>query len=1858
MVESTEDRELALVSKLELRIALADSDARLQSLLHTYLTPLLLKLASENASVRNKVVALCQHINTRVQSQSIAFPAEALLKQFKETNNSLVRHFDLIYIRHGLDRMGPASSLDLLPSLLHNIAQFNGSETQMSILFNLILKLLPLVKLPARGSEEDLNIGEKLKLLPEDSTFLSRWFGKLLLLTPAAGAARPCPGLSMAENKFLNRESTNGETWDPTVPGGLSLIDTKAATLKFMNSGAFKDSDRFMPALIATADPNARISDVGDDTLKRFRPDLESSEVVDQLFSLYLGSRETDGATPARPALKMKILHFLSKSVRATSKTQQIIQVLDDGLISSDLGGARGLEVLKLRQQIFSLVTWLTRMGSPSDLNLVAPNIIRALREMVEGQGWPVPEQALKPAELNSRSLAYESIGLLAPKIDPSLAGENKSPIDIDLLEWMFTALGSDVSGPQMFVSIEEALGGILNSITKHLDDSAIDEIRPILARFATVEPGVQDKQSGFTIVRNTRFAAVRFSNRCMPYSDVRGRCIDLLAIAGGQDGGLEMAEEGRKGLDPYWYRMLNPCDNIAIPTAENKRYVFPRFKELTQYLFDEHMDNEDPLRQKLLSLLASDKYTTVYATAVTFIRNILLCEALVNTDAIQDIEHNWEQRIDNILLNSENARESVRAYLTGCDDVLPLLLNACLKGLLLNSGLSIGRSATHFIEIASLTSNKLLKPLIKCSQPLLNTLLARSPPEQDTAAQAFGIVITHPCSSEDERNQAWGIMKSRVSSWREAVGKAAYISRGALLGQAFMLSRLYIRNEQIQGQSLKAQECLTTAVEILKDSRDSALRNAAYEVIGQLSLASAITVENIQDGDNWKSIIEAISADAKKHSEPAITALGRLSLVIPKEESGSARLEQLLDVLYALHEIKVIEVQFAVGEALSIIAAGWQSASLIASLDVDVAKPNSNIPSHVLSKILDKVMRDCKAPKPSLKKASVIWLLCLIQYCGQTQEIQDRLWKCQQIFIWLLSDKDETVQESSSRGLSLVYELGNQSLKDDLVRDLVRSFTADNSNMGGGKISDETELFEPGALPTGDGSITTYKDIVGLASEVGDPSLVYRFMSLASNSAIWSSRAAFGRFGLSNVLSDSSENGYLSQNPKLYPKLYRYRFDPNPNVQRSMNDIWNALVKDSNAVIDSHFDAIMEDLLLSVVDGKQWRVRQAACAGIASLLQGRPVEKYDKYLGEILTKSFKVLDDIKSTVRQAALSLCQTLSDTVLRALEAGDASSKRAKLMLKHIVPFLLGREGLESGVEEIQKYSIVTIAKIIKNAAGPLLRPFAPQILEKFLTALTSIEPQAVNYVHLNADKYGLTGHAIDKMRLTAVRSSPMMESIELHLLNSLDEASMTEVVPALESSLRSAIGLPSKVGCSRVLVILSSKNLLFRPYAARFIRLLRKLVLDRNETVSASYSSAIGYLTRLASNDDVLDTIEFAKSLYLESEDIAHRVVAGEITNSMSKLANERVQAVASAFLPFIFLGMHDTTDEVKEFFSKTWSDNVSGKRIISLYLKEILELVSCYLDSPRWPIKHASALSVAKTVLSIDKNMDLPTARSIWPHLEKALEGKTWDGKEKVLDAFVEFSIHSKPFLEERKDVKARMKVIVIREAKRKNVDYRPHGLTGLGRFARNQEDLDMMNETLAVVSPILEEMVDELKSDRMDIDSKDSRVPNIEDKTIIAGVECLYNAANPTLPPADLCDYLTQMSVVIKPVITYAGRSVYPTIFDGVKGLFDRIDEKLLGGGREGEKSVPLLLEKGLVSKLVKEHEFLFQEFDLPIESVRNKFANAVLSYTKFFEKCSMPLDSSQRSRIEQWRDAERSEPVKAVWHEILERSP
>lgn len=1247
----------------------------------------------------------------------------------------------------------------------------------------------------------------------------------------------------------------------------------------------------------------------------------------------------------------------------------------------------------------------------------MAQRVVLRLRDFIENQGWPRPGGS---EDLTSRGYAYEVIGLLAKAGPRSILVEQEHP-SLDLLRWLFDSLAKDAGGGSVTLSLDDALSTVLSAMTRLklksfeqdvLEDLLVDEI----SQSADLE--------GSKRLRSTRYVALRFANRCLPYNSVKARWVDLVGLGAVKDR-AEVREEAERGLSPYWYRMLN--GSIGGAPAEELR--FPSFEAIVDQCFAGRTSSatKGPLA---LARQAQTSYPDSFHQITTFSRRMLFAEALTMADVAVDIDSEWERRLDVAVENSVDARNAIRSHVSGLIEKngrsLHILLFALLEGL-------TGKSSAggeRIIEFLSLAPEVLTRAAVPHVDALLSILQSNKHDRRLTAAQVFGILASHFDADPKTITAQVNSLQDKSSSWTSAVGAVSNQVHGSITALGFYYSRLAFRGADLSASS-SYNDFLRTLFAVILESRDKLLQESGYIALGQLCMFNAITIEQAQAQAKIRVVIDKVYDVAKGGDEAAIICLGQLTMVMP-EEAGSedSDLQYVQEQLHKLHEIRQAEVHFTVGEAMSYVACGWKSSALENKLDIEGQRPNGQNRLETLGNLLDRTLKDCE--NTSLKKAAVMWLLCLVQFCGAEAEVQQRLPKCQMAFKRCLGDRDELVQETASRGLGLVYEKGDRRLKNDLVHDLVSSFSSDKQSQLAGNVSADTELFEPGALPTGDGSVSTYKDIMSLASEVGDSSLVYRFMSMASSNAIWSSRAAFGRFGLSSVLSDSSVDGYMANNPKLYPKLFRYRFDPNSGVQTAMNDIWKALVKDSAAAIDKYFDAIIEDLLVSIL-GKEWRVRQASCAAIADLVSGQALEKYERFLERIWTQCFKVLDDIKESVRSAASSLARTLTGVLTRALEADHSSTKNASAMLKHVLPFLLSSSGMDSSAKEVQAFSVHTLLEIIKKSNGSTLRPFIPELVERLIGLLSSLEPEAVNYVHMNASKYNLTEQKIDDMRLSSVRNSPIMEAIE-RCLDLLDETSMRELQPRLESAMKSAVGLPSKVGSSRILVSLSTRRMvLYKPFADDFLRLIEKLVLDRNETVASSYAMAAGYVARGASDKQILRLTSFAKRLYFESEgDRAattprRSITAGELMYAMAKHASDRVNALASSILPFLFVAKHDTNDLVKEQFVLTWDESVGGSRAVLLYLDEIVGLCVTNLDSPQWTLKHTSARAVAEAtnaLSSLETNISESAGQRLWPALEKALGGKTWDGKETVLFAFVKFVEKGQAFYMSRADVKS------------------------------------------------------------------------------------------------------------------------------------------------------------------------------------------------------------------------------------------
>ncbi|KAL2064832.1 hypothetical protein VTL71DRAFT_3972 [Oculimacula yallundae] len=1738
------ERELELVGKVEMRIALAKDD-KLESILKPYLPALLLKLASDHAEVRNKVISTCQHIKIRLAgNQNIVLPVAALLKQYKENpDSSMIRHFDLMFIQQSVGKLSSSDQMELLPTIIHGLAKDAGKPTCATI-FNLFLRLLPQLRIPLRGSLQDIELRSQLGLDShvEDAQFLASWFGKLMLLSVVRSNASgiTCPGLTVPEYEFLTLNGKQ-EVWDASSDEGLNLTQTKILVLTFLSSGAFTDDERFLPALFASGDSNSRISGVGDDLLKRSTMSLEESETIEKLLKIYF---------TLKPALQTKLLVLLTKSAVSTTFPQQVVKIVQEAISPDDNTNlpAKGLETVKFRNALFNYMNWVARIGSAGDLAQVAPQLVGFMRTFIEDQGWPVPhERSADAAAL--RALAYETLGSLA-KTTPSIVVEK----DLSLVRWLFRSLTEEGSSETIFVSIDGALGSLLNAFAPPLNENLRNDLRLLLLKYMTLE-------EGGAVVRGARSATVRWANRCLEYSDVVGRWIDILALGGRTDERSDVVEEGKKGLDPYWYRLLNSVgasSDCPLPDWSEMVKVFFTSQSLIENssIANSMKSGMDIDTVSVFGNFAGSKINA-FPSAVNYCRRMLLMAALQKSETPLTVDADWERQLDVLFRSEKESRRAMKHHIHSVDgDALFTFLTASFEGMLRNDGNGLPDCGRCFVDIASICPSKVIGRIAGRALELLPSIRSNNVATRFLAAQAFGILAPHPANTDHSVHDTIESLLVDIKPWSTAIGADANKVHGSIIALGFILSRsCYYDRPESKGHTA-VQDAVAVLLEILCGAKDVSTKEAVLNAIGQVSASGVLTATQLEScSANSAGVIELLTADAKKGNEKSISALGRLATIFDgelddKPDSKSA-LNLILTGLYSLYEIKQAEIHFTVGEAISCLGACWDSDVLLLSLDVDT-NYNGRPKKHLtIERILQKLLEDCKTTKPSLKKASGIWLFSLIQNCGHLSEIQARLRECQAAFMGLLSARDELVQETASRGLSLVYEQGDKELREKLVKDLVASFTGTSAQL---KVDDDTELFEPGALPTGEGnSVTSYKDIISLANEVGDQSLVYKFMSLASNAATWSTRAAFGRFGLSSILSESEVD------PKLYPKLYRYRFDPNPNVQRSMNDIWTALVKDSSATINQYFDEILADLLKSVL-GKEWRTRQASCAAIADLVQGREFDKYEKHLSDIWQVAFKVLDDIKGSVREAALKLSMVLTNTLVRQIEAGT-ESRHAQAMLKEVLPFLLSSQGMESSAKEVRIFATITVLKITKTG-GKALLPFIPSLVEQLLGLLSTMEQEGVDYVYLRAAQYNLTEAKIDNARSTAVSQSPLMEGIE-KCLDQLDEPTMKDLAFRLENAIKTSIGMPSKIGCAGVLVSLAMRHaFVFKPHADTFLKVTEKAVLDRNNAVSAAYARATGYLSRLGSDDGLLRLATHAKNLYFNAEDETRRQVSGEIIYAVSKFATDRFNSVAADFLPFVFFAKHDLDEHVKEQFEKTWSENVGGSRAVILYSKEINEIAVERLESAKWTIKHTAALTIADVVVSSGNEMSGANAAAIWPVLEKALALKTFDGKEKVLDAFVKFTKSGKLLWSAEASIAAQMKKIAIREAKRNNDVYRPHAFTCLGEYSEARTDIDMFDDVYNIITPILEDFNSEDKMDTSD-DTKDGNKSH-ESAATTAGVSALFKAVNIKLLDPSPLTHLPKLLEIVKTVTSSNKITVATnlTLYKRSKELFDGLRKR------------------------------------------------------------------------------------------------
>ncbi|PFH62240.1 hypothetical protein XA68_14519 [Ophiocordyceps unilateralis] len=1663
-VPSTEQRELQLVESVEFKIlGVANKEDKLHELLQRYLAPLILKAASEHPSVRVKVLQILGRLKTFIRPPGIILPVKGLLKQYRSCDSPIIKQLDLSFTNHSLDRLDADDRLQLIPIALHGLA---ADETQPSAasMLNIVLRLLLDVRIPPRGSKEDGSFREAIGLSDAaDAKYLANAIGIFFRLrTPkeARTLARSNPALSQRELDLFSTESSETEKLFERSS------QLKAKLVAFLASGAFADEEKFLPALYAASGSDNRAASAAEEILRRSSVSMEDETLVDRLFQAH-----SNALAPCRT----RILGMLSKSSVSTTmpgRIQEVVKVdldLDDDA-SPWRRPSSALEETKLHTALFQYLSWVARIGSSRPPVAIGRPLIRGVQDYIERQGWPIPFVSTQDT-IYLRGKAYETLG--------SLARTAVIPVSerLEIGAWLFRSLSEDPTN-DVVVSIDGALSSMSASIPPSIghDNASLKDMLLLYMTLPHVAPAV----------RSTRHAAVNWANQCLPFPDIFGRWIDILAAAARPDERSDVVEQGTRGLDPW----LN-----SSPTGSAS--TLPNWKEMTMIFLDTNFDQNERLFRQVNSLDTPvplflqhfcRERPSVLSAALRYCRLILFLTALDGFEFYPTSMQALERQVQNDI----RTRTQIRAYLNSeGSHSLGLYLDSCLNIAFLFPPVAED-CMNCFVDVASLSPRDCLKSLLKSDgrTPMLFELVQSSNKKISTsAARAVGMLIPHP-DNPPAYVKDWGVKLPMLSiNATQRFGADLCASEGGLMALAHLNSRAVYYDREFPMDNEYPFYLLAD------DYPSSSLYETALYSFAELWTAG-LALPPGEGKYSIRRVVARLSAQAKKGKELAVLALGRLTIrlegtedVEPTEtpgqncqlKSSGSILDVILNELFSLHESGHVELQFTVGDAISCAAARWESNTVAITMDVVPRNDRYFAPARksVLEAVIGRLLRGCMDTKPSLLRSSGIWLLCLVMNCSQLETVQSRLREVQAAFMRLLTAKDEVVQETASQGIALVYGRGRDDLKAALVKDLVSAFTGSGTQL---KVGEDTELFDPGALPTGDGkSVTSYKDIVNLANEVGDQRLVYKFMSLAADAATWSTRSAFGRFGLSNILSEAE------MDPKLYMKLYRYRFDPNPNVQKSMDAIWKAVVKDSNATLDEHFGAIMEDLLKCQL-GREWRVREASCAALSSLISGRPFAQYEKYYGDIWKTALRVLDDVKGSVREAARRLCMNLSNGVVRQLEEGHQASV-AKSMMREALPFLLSDKGVESTVKEVQVFALVTVLKIAKKG-GKALRPFIPEMTTQLLGLLSTIEPEQINYHYQRLGEDGR--EQIDRIRSQMVNQSPISEAID-DTLRFVDEDVMAKLGPRLDDTIQSAVGMPTKIGCSRVLTTLATRHADVGFGASRFLQLLKKQVLDKNDEVSQAYAGAAAYLWRIVPEKTQIQFCEVLVDKYLDGKDEIRRQKMADAVVALAKISPDVFTTHEMVLLPFIYVGCHDTDEYTAKMFDKAWSQHAGSGRTVMRYMDEIVALIEKCLDATQWSHRHTAALTVAAMIADAASATDATggiaesTAKVMWPAVSKALALKTFAGKEKLLESFPKFVEQGRALWGDDEDVAAQMRKVAVREAKRNNDEYRVHAFRCLWRFAKARDDIDMLQEIAEITRPYLEAQRDE---DKMDVDRK------------------------------------------------------------------------------------------------------------------------------------------------------------------------
>lgn len=1522
--------------------------------------------AIEQSETRDLAVSAIKHLYTRVKASpsNVFLPIGQLINLFIENKDKIFfRQFVKLFIQ--MENRWDEKE-NLLPIIFKGIYNDFKSSDDEDFIFRCFATRFTLeinqVREGKRINEEELDV-EYVDSFKKEKIFIQHYFS---FINENLKGKQKLLDFFTDILMFKYEDQNNGQS-SPTfwktkrrlianTKDNISnsfLHDLKVSIFRLFESEAFDHDSVLIPIIIGISDYDHNIVSIAERTMKQLDIDYENQDTIINLMRLSLN----EWGRPSTENEKRKALVLLRKSEKATRMFPQIRQVLFQSMLSN-------IASLTIRRLGFDLFNYMLEVSFYSNDPLHISEAQLIFNTMLDQLSSSSDQDSEHISILES---LYISVGQLARRY-PQFVNN-----DFQLVERYFSNLDKD---PRTRQAIQQGIGSLMFA---YLNPS------PLIAQkfhnlFYNIIQNPKSTQYAITVV-------LQSANRLFNFDDIPSRFLNLLCIA---NSSTRVAEEARRGCS------FSSFNKYRFKEQKDEVQKYPEFSDFIRYVFSNY-----------------NKYSIsspVHSEIMIFCR-----ECLKESSKLQGISlHQFVSGIDNSIL-----LQYIDILIHGFSET--------------STSESLLESANALLDIIiQRQDNFLISKLLSVYSIFQKCLFLGN----DLSRKAISKIIALLFCFDSEENEDKTISFLKNNLIGPKIPEKNTYSSLQVLGfiAGLQAKKYYLKNSSRSLDLIKI--CIQNIIEVFENDSKESIDAAAIDSLGSFAFQSGFdlleeekpTKEDDSPTEKRRklsvhknSLLQILYTKLKEDKrssikESLISTLGMLAL----SEKNSSVLSEIRECLLTLSLERHEEIAFAVGESLSAVSGGKQYCTAFEDEFEKVFTIQNKIDterSEQLKFTLQQIVRNgVLSGKRIVRQNAAVYMLCILQYASKMPTLQNYLYEIQEVFSILLSDTNEVTTEIAARGIALLYECSDDEHRSSLV-DAIQSQLSGNEidSRKKVKIMEDTDLnlFPPGSEPQNNKRAPkNYKELLDVAQDVGDPSIIYKLLSVSQHNQIWNTKksAAFSVVSIINQTQDREKMQKIL--PQLVPKLYRYRHDPNHLISKSMHNMWNSLVEDSVKVVDQYLSDILKEISINL-KSNQWRSRESSANALTEVISGRHFEEVKDYLLDLMVSIFRCCDDVKESSRKAANSTLLKLGEVTQRFCDIRKSKLESVNSALNILIPLYL-KTGLVFIYKPIVYFSIEQLNRITKLSEHAI-KPFAADICSTFLEFMSVFEDSSFSYLDQHRQRLNISQGQLDHLRVEMSKGGSIDDTIQL-LVTRCDDTVLPELVPKLCNLIEHGVGLPTRAGVMRFIAdVAKFQKRYFRSQSTYIIKaMMQALRNNKSPGERSQIASALPYVLNASTVNRCKSVLEDVLLFYDNGDEDDH-LTAGVVLVMINRKVPLLITKFFDMLIPTIFVANFDPNEKVTIVWKELLEESVhtSETEIVRLHLEVILQKCLTMLKNSEWKTKQQSAKSLYRISQLLKGDIPQLTRLKVIQILFDSLQGRIWSGKEDVLLALGGFIAASK-----------------------------------------------------------------------------------------------------------------------------------------------------------------------------------------------------------------------------------------------------